>query len=334
MEDVARIAGVSHQTVSRVVNKHPNVSEVTREKVESAIAALGYRRNTAARSLVTRRSQTIGVIACELSEYGPANTLLGVEQAARDAGYFVSIAAVKDAARDSVLDAIGHFTEQAVEGVVMLARHANTLLALEEMRVPVPVVAAGSPGNSTIQGAVVDQRQGARMAVGHLIELGHRHIGHICGPPGWTDSDERAAGWREALRGAGLPDQMVVEGDWSAGSGYDIGRVLDVKSVTALFVGNDQMALGILRAFAERSLRVPHDISLVGFDDQPDAGYFTPPLTTVRQDFEELGHRCVSILLEQIEEFPRVQSVIVPRLVQRASTAPPPAPPSTAGLSN
>ncbi|MGF9647277.1 LacI family DNA-binding transcriptional regulator [Pseudarthrobacter oxydans] len=325
LEDVAGVAGVSHQTVSRVINNHPNVSKATREKVELAITELGYRRNTAARSLVTRRSQTIGVLASELSQYGPAHTLLGVEQAARNAGYFVSIVALREVTKEGILNAVSHFTDQAVDGMVVLVPHADTVRALEEMNLSVPVVAVGSPGNSTVSGAMVDQRHGARLAVEHLIKLGHRKIAHVCGPPRWTDSGERAAGWREALRDACLHDQLLFEGDWSAGSGYEIGQKLAAeRQVTALFVGNDQMALGVLRAFAERNIRVPHEVSIVGFDDQPESGYFTPPLTTVRQDFEELGRRCVDVMLRGIQAGADASSIVVtPQLVLRASTTPP-----------
>ncbi len=325
LKDVADVAGVSHQTVSRVVNNHPHVSRATREKVESAITELGYRRNTAARSLVTRRSQTIGVLASELSQYGPAHTLLGMEQAARDAGYFVSIAALREVTKEGIFNAVRHFTDQSVDGIVALVPHADTVKVLDEMNLAVPVVAVGSSGNSNVSGAMVDQRHGARLAVRHLLEQGHRRIAHVCGPPGWTDSGERAAGWREALRNAGLPDELLLEGDWSAGSGYEIGRKLAAeRTVTALFVGNDQMALGVLRAFAEMHVRVPYDVSVVGFDDQPESGYFTPPLTTVRQDFEELGRRCVDVVLRGIEAGAGASFIVVtPRLVLRASTAPP-----------
>ncbi|WP_411375248.1 LacI family DNA-binding transcriptional regulator [Arthrobacter sp. MPF02] len=325
LEDVADVAGVSHQTVSRVVNNHPNVSKATREKVEAAIAELGYRRNTAARSLVTRRSQTIGVVASELSQYGPANTLLGVEQAARDAGYFVSIGALREVSREAISDAVSRFMDQAVDGIAVLVPHADTLQVLDEMNLSVPVVAVGSLGNGAVSGAMVDQRRGARLAVEHLIGQGHRHIGHVSGPPDWTDGAERAEGWREALAAAGLPEGPLVQGDWSAGSGYGIGRELAAgRGATALFVGNDQMALGLLRAFAEAGVRVPDDVSVVGFDDQPESGYFSPPLTTVRQDFEELGRRCMDIMLKEIEAGADASSTVVtPELVLRASTAPP-----------
>lgn len=323
LEDVAERAGVSHQTVSRVVNNHPNVSKATRERVEAAISELGYRRNTAARSLVTRRSQTIGVLASELSQYGPANTLLGVEQAARDAGYFVSIASLRTVSRDAISDALRHFMDQSVDGVVVLVPHSETLLALNEMQLGVPVVAVGSLGNEHVSGAMVDQKRGAELAVGHLIAHGHQRIGHIAGPQDWIDAVARADGWSEALQGAGLKDDLIVEGDWSAGSGYEIGRKLAAeRSATAIFVGNDQMALGLLRAFNEAGVRVPDDVSVVGFDDQPESGFFTPPLTTVRQDFEELGRRCMDLMLAEIEDGAGVSTTVVtPVLVVRGSTA-------------
>ncbi|GAP54050.1 LacI family DNA-binding transcriptional regulator [Arthrobacter sp. 92] len=325
LEDVASHAGVSHQTVSRVVNNHPNVSKATRERVEAAIAELGYRRNTAARSLVTRRSLTIGVLGAELAQYGPANTLLGVQRAAREAGYFVSIAALKDSGAESIADAVRHFKDQGVDGIIALVPHEVTLRTLSELNLDVPVVVVGTGGKGSFSGAMVDQRRGARMAVAHLIGLGHRRIGHISGPLDWIDAAERTEGWRQELAEAGLADDLLVEGDWSAGSGYRIGqRLATGRQATAVFVGNDQMALGLLRAFSEANVRVPQDVSLVGFDDQPEAAYFTPPLTTVRQDFEELGRRCMDMMLAQIQDGSAGgTTVVAPELVVRASTSRP-----------
>ena len=325
LEDVAELAGVSHQTVSRVVNNHPNVSKGTREKVEAAVAELGYRRNTAARSLVTRRSQTIGVLGSELSQYGPAHTLLGVEQAARDAGYFVSVAALREINRDAILDAVRHFLDQSVDGIVVIVPHLATMAALAELPIGVPVVAVGPEGNTAVGGVRVDQRKGAELAVRHLIGQGHTRIGHIAGPQDWIDAVARADGWRCTLEAAGLVADLLIEGDWSAGSGYKIGRrVAADRRATAFFVSNDQMALGVLRALNEAGLEVPRDVSLVGFDDQPESGYFSPPLTVVRQDFEELGRRCMDMMLAVLggEDGPRTL-VVEPELVLRSSTAPP-----------
>ncbi|MDQ0031498.1 LacI family DNA-binding transcriptional regulator [Arthrobacter bambusae] len=323
LKDVAAVAGVSHQTVSRVVNGHPNVRTGTREKVKAAIAELGYRPNTAARSLVTRRSRRIGVLASELSQYGPANTLMGIEQAARDAGYSVSIAALREVNRASICEAINHFMDQSVDGIAVVVPHEEALAALDDMELSVPVVTVGSPTNSNVSGTIVDQGQGARAAVQHLLQQGHRAIAHLSGPPGWPDSSERKAGWREALRGAGLPDEHLFIGDWGAGSGYTIGRkIAQDPRITAVFVANDQMALGVLRAFAEAEVRVPEDVSVVGFDDQPESAYFIPPLTTVRQDFEELGRHAVDSMLQELDSgMPAGTTVITPALHIRASTA-------------
>jgi DNA-binding LacI/PurR family transcriptional regulator len=323
LEDVAARVGVSHQTVSRVVNNHPNVSKATRERVEAAIAELGYRRNSAARSLVTRRSQTIGVLGTELGQYGPAHTLLGVQQAAREAGYFVSIAALKESGADAIADAVRHFTDQGADGIIVIVPHEGTLQVLEELNLAVPVALVGTGGEGRFSGAMVDQELGARLAVAHLISRGHRRIGHISGPRDWIDAAARTTGWRGEMTAAGLDDDLLMEGDWSAGSGYRIGhRLAKERTATAVFVGNDQMALGLLRAFGEAGIAVPRDVSVVGFDDQPEAAYFMPPLTTVRQDFEELGRRCMEMMRAQIEDGAAGSTTVVdPELVVRASTA-------------
>ncbi|SEJ80112.1 transcriptional regulator, LacI family [Arthrobacter sp. yr096] len=325
MGDVAKLAGVSHQTVSRVLNNHPNVSGKTKERVEEAIASLGYRRNTAARSLVTRRSRTIGVLACETGQFGPANTLLGVEQAGREAGYFVSIANLREVTSASVNDAIAHFRNQSVDGIVILVPHPDVLAALRDVEVPVPIVAVGAGAGNQLQGASLDQRLGARLAVEHLIALGHRHIAHISGPTHWIDAAERIKGWQEALGSAGLEPDVLLQGAWDAASGYRAGlELLKHHGVTAVFVANDQMAVGVLRAVQEAGLRVPGEISVVGYDDQPEAEFFMPPLTTVRQDFEELGRRCMEAVLQQLDgDGGTGDQIVSPRLVVRSTTAAP-----------
>ncbi|WP_189020335.1 LacI family DNA-binding transcriptional regulator [Paenarthrobacter histidinolovorans] len=322
MEDVARVAGVSHQTVSRVLNNHPNVSSKTRERVEQAITELGYRRNTAARSLVTRRSQTIGVLGSELAQYGPSHTLLGVQQAARDAGYFVSVAGLREVTPETIKDAVAHFMDQGVDGIVVTVPHPGTFDVLRDITAQVPLVAVGSIGDEHLSGATVDQRQGAQLAVQHLLDLGHKKIGHLSGPVDWIDAAARIEGWEDALTQAGLEPGTLIEGDWSAECGYREGLKLAAdRSMTAIFVANDQMALGVLRAFNEAGVKVPDDISVVGFDDQPESAYFIPPLTTVAQDFEELGQRCIDLLLDRIEgEATSTAATVAPRLVVRSTT--------------
>lgn len=325
MGDVARMAGVSHQTVSRVLNNHPNVSVRTKQRVESAIAQLGYRRNTAARSLVTRRSRTIGVLACETGQFGPANTLLGVEQAGREAGYFVSIANLREVTDESVNDAIAHFRNQSVDGIVILVPHPDVLAALRDVSFSVPIVAVGAGAGNQLTGASLNQRLGARLAVDHLIGLGHRRIAHISGPPHWIDAAERITGWQESLKNAGLHADVLLRGGWDAASGYRAGlELIQQHPVTAVFVANDQMAVGVLRAVQEAGLHIPGHLSVVGYDDQPEAEFFMPPLTTIKQDFEELGRRCMEAVLQQLDgEGGAGDQIVNPRLVIRATTAAP-----------
>src|SRR6267378_2872474 len=242
MTDVAKLAGVSHQTVSRVLHDSPHVRRGTRERVLAAIRQLDYRPNPVAQALVTGRSRSLAV------EAGPDDS--------------------------------------------------------------VPVVA-------------VDQLAGAAAATRHLLELGHRNIWHIAGPEDWLEAQQRIEGWRSSLRAAGVGEPPLYRGDWSARSGYDLGEhLLGERSMTAVFVANDQMALGLLRRLHEAGRATPGEVSVVGFDDIPEAAYFTPPLTTVRQDFAEVGRSCLHLLLGQIDS--RVRSwkrvVVAPELVVRGST--------------
>jgi DNA-binding LacI/PurR family transcriptional regulator len=324
MEDVAKLAGVSHQTVSRVLNGNPNVSARTLERVQGAIAELGYRRNTAARSLVTRRSNTIGVLASEMSQYGPSNTLLALQQAAREAGYFVSIAGLADVTAETIEEALLRFMDQSVDGVVVQVPHAGIFETLVNLNPDIPVVAIGAAGASGLRGVAIDQAAGARQAVEYLISLGHRRIAHVAGPAGWVDTQARIDGWRSAVAHAGLPEGPLFEGDWSAKSGYRVGRdILRSGDVTAIFAGNDQMALGLLRAFGEAGVSVPGEVSVVGFDDWPESEFFLPPLTTVRQDFQELGTRCIQVLLAELDGGAKggADVEVAPELVIRGTTA-------------
>ncbi|MFC7328974.1 LacI family DNA-binding transcriptional regulator [Marinactinospora rubrisoli] len=327
MADVARLAGVSHQTVSRVLNGHPNVRDATRERVQAAIEELGYRRNSSARALVTRRTNVLGVIAVHTTLYGPASTLFGLEQAARAAGYFVSIVSLKSVDTASLSAAIRYLAEQSIEGLVLLAPQRVTAESLAALPVTLPVVAVEGGQAPDIPVVCVDQFSGARAATRHLLGLGHRTVWHVTGPDGWPEAEGRIDGWRSALRAAGAAAPVPVPGDWTPRSGYAAGlRLARDPAVTAVFVANDQMALGLLRAFNEAGVRVPDDVSVVGFDDIPEAEFLTPPLTTVWQDFTQVGERSIEVLLAQIDgparhggEPPRV--VVPARLVTRASTA-------------
>ncbi len=328
MADVATLAGVSHQTVSRVLNDHPYVREETRAKVLAAMAELGYRRNLTARALARRQSDTIGVIAFDTTLHGPASTLFSLEQAARAAGFEVHVVTVPDPEPQAFADAVDRLVAQSVCGVVVLAPQRAAVQVMAGLPVDLPAVAVEGGAAPGVPSVVVDQLDGALQATRHLIELGHTEIAHVRGREDWIEADARLDGWRQAVTAAGLTVREPLAGDWSARSGYDAGLALHAQwpEVTAVFVANDQMALGLIRALAEAGIDVPGDVSVVGFDDIAEAGYLRPPLTTVHQDFAEVGRRCVDVMVERIaatERWTRGQPVVVPsRLVVRASTAP------------
>ncbi len=326
MTDVARLAGVSYQTVSRVMHDSPHVSGETRERVLTAIRALDYRPNTVAQALVTGRSRTLGVVSFDTTLYGPASTVLGVEEAAHDAGYAVSIASLRSLERDAVVAAVEGMAGQGVDGIVVVAPQKAAVEAL--LRVPrdVPVVAVEAGPDDSVPVVAVDQRAGAIAATRHLLSLGHRTVSHLAGPEDWLEAEQRVDGWRAALAAAGAPAPPLLRGDWSPRSGYEMGRaLLQGQHVTAVFVANDQMALGLLRHLHEEGLEVPGDVSVVGFDDVPEAAYFTPPLTTVRQDFGAVGRKCLKLLLRQIERRDRAwkREVVPAKLIVRRSTSAP-----------
>jgi DNA-binding LacI/PurR family transcriptional regulator len=322
MADVAELAGVSHQTVSRVLHDSPHVRLDTRERVLAAIRQLDYRPNSMARALVTGRSKTLGVVSFDTTLYGPASTLLGIEHAAHDAGYGVSVSSLRTPNRSTVLAAIQQLRDQGVDGVAVIAPLRTSVDALRHVTPDFAMVAVEAGPNVAIPVATVDQRLGAAAATRHLLDLGHRTVWHLAGPTDWNDAEERIAGWRSALEAAGAPIPALLRGDWTPRSGYEVGQsLLQIPELTAVFAANDQMALGLLRRLHEAGREVPRDLSVVGFDDIPEAAYFTPPLTTVRQDFAELGRRCLHILLGRIEGHAVPARVVVaPELVVRSST--------------
>ena len=331
MRDVAKLAGVSHQTVSRVLNDHPHVRPETRLRVLEAMQSLNYRRNAAARTLVTRQSQTLGIVGFETTLFGPASLLYGIESAAREAGYLVSVATVRTLDRRPVLEAVDRLTQHAVDGIIAIAPKAAVTSALAQAPGDLRRVAVGGgAGHGDRTPAVrIDNAGGARMATRHLLDLGHATVHHVAGPADWPEAAERIRGWRETLAEAGARVPAVDPLWWNARSGYEQGRRLARDpAVTAIFCANDRIALGVLRALHEAGRRVPAEVSVVGFDDMPDSGYFLPPLTTVRQDFGELGRRSLALLLDQLAlpyaERSAEQVVVAPDLVVRSSTAPPP----------
>lgn len=323
--DVARVAGVSVPTVSRVLTGNIPVGPKRREMVERAIAQLGYRPNAAARALVSGRRSMIAVVAANTSRYGYARTIEGVEEAARAAGYMVVITVVETAERDVVESALDMVLGHFMAGVIVLDFDEPGHAALGAMPANVPVaVAAGSASRSTPapRAYLADQR-GARQATDYLLSLGHPTVHHIALPSSGRRGG-RTAGWAAALKAAGVEPPAALTTTWDPLHAYELAKSLAADpSVTAVLAGNDEVALAVLRAMTEQGRSVPGDVSVIGFDDQPIASLVCPSLTTVAQDFAELGRATFRLLERAINNTASQASVSVPaRLLLRESTAP------------
>nr|WP_286278956.1 LacI family DNA-binding transcriptional regulator [Naasia aerilata] len=305
IRDVARLAGVSHQTVSRVLNASPSIRDETRARVLDAMESLQYRPNRAARMLVTSRSRAIGILTSNRVHYGPSSSVMAIEEAARAAGYAVVTASLPSSEPEAIIAALDHLLDQAVEGLVVIAPQTRVFDALASLSIRVPYVTMQSTERDEWHALSVDQITGARIATRHLLELGHRSIYHLTGPQDWIEAEARMRGFLAEMSDWDVPTTAPILGDWTADFGYRAGKeLLRFRDFTAVFSSNDQMALGFLHAVRDAGLDCPGDISIVGFDDIPEAAHFAPPLTTVRQDFPELGRRCVALLLGQLEGEP------------------------------
>jgi DNA-binding LacI/PurR family transcriptional regulator len=325
IRDVARLAGVSYQTVSRVLNDHPSIRPSTRERVLEVIAETGYRPNPAARALVTSRSRTIGVLTSQSFQYGPATSISAIEIAARDAGYRSSVTSIASTDVTSIRAALDYLMSQSVEALVVIAPQQRVLEVIAEIAPDVPYVTLQTTDLADGHGMSTDQTLGARLATRHLIELGHTEILHISGPQDWIEAEARMQGYLEEIDAADLRTRAPILGDWSAHFGYYAGlELLRFRDFSAVFASNDQMALGFMHACRDMDLRIPEDISLVGFDDIPEAAHFAPPLTTVRQNFSEIGRRAVALLMAELRGAVPDHDLVVPELIVRESTAVPP----------
>ncbi|WP_439591370.1 LacI family DNA-binding transcriptional regulator [Microbacterium sp.] len=313
MADVAARAGVSGQTVSRVVNDSPRVDPSTRARVEAAMAELGYRPHRAARALRTGRSQTIGLVVSTLSTVGNFRMLQAVADAAETRGYALTVVTARGAA--SIAEAFDRLHEQGVDGAIVLneataiARDAGAPAGLR-------LVVVDSPADDRFGVVGSDHEGGALTATRHLLDAGHHTVWHVAGPEDSFAAAARERGWRAALEGRQTPEPL--RGDWTAASGHAAGARLP-RDVTAVFCANDQMALGVMRALADAGRRIPEDIAVVGFDDVADAADFRPPLTTVRQDFDALGELAVAALADAIGGEPPRAQLVPTRLVVRDS---------------
>ncbi|MFC7407042.1 LacI family DNA-binding transcriptional regulator [Georgenia alba] len=328
MTDVAALAGVSHQTVSRVLNTPDAVRPETRRRVEEAIRRLGYRRNYAARALRTQRSGLVGVVSSGESYYGPSRMTMAIEEAARSQDYATLLTALRDARPAAVEKVLGYFLDHRVDGIIVIAAVDAVAEAAEQLsrRLPVVLVASDLRPAAGIRVVGVDQRLGGRIATRHLLQRGHRRILHVAGPGDWFDARGRVVGWREELVTAGLTGE-TVEAGWDTVDGYRVAHELVAAGELpdAIFAANDYLALGMIRAFTESGVRVPEDLSVIGFDDIEGAAYFNPPLTTVRQPFDAVGRAVVEVLLaglgaESGASRPVEPVALPPELVPRSSS--------------
>jgi DNA-binding LacI/PurR family transcriptional regulator len=325
IRDVARLAGVSYQTVSRVLNDSPSIRPSTRQHVLDIIKQIGYRPNQAARALVTSRSRTIGVLSSQTAQYGPTTSINAIEIAAREAGYRLSVTSTNSSDYASIRASLDYLLSQSIEALVVIAPQVRVFDAIQELSIHIPFITLESTGRDPGRSLSVDQQAGARLATRHLIDLGHTEILHISGPQDWIEAEARMQGYLKELSDADLRTRAPILGDWTAHFGYYAGlELLKFKDFSAVFCGNDQMALGFMHACRETGLSVPQDISIVGFDDIPEAAHFMPPLTTVRQNFAEIGRRAVSILLGELHGGAELSHApIAAELILRDSTAPP-----------
>jgi DNA-binding LacI/PurR family transcriptional regulator len=318
VREVAQLAGVSTQTVSRVINDHAGIRPETRARVREAMAALDYRVNNAARALGTRTTRTLGIIASDATLYGPSAGIGALEAAARAVGRWVATAYADASDTQSVEGAARHLLGQGVDGIIVVAPHARTLPTLEGLTPGVPLAALhGGAGSDR-------QTDAAALAVGHLADLGHRRIARLSGPEDWLEARARDAGIERALAARGLAPAPRWVGDWSARAGATVApavaeAVRATGGPTAVVVANDQMALGLIAGLGTAGIRVPVDVSITGFDDNPDAAFYSPPLTTVRLDLAGEARRCVAEVLGEAASV----SPAAPELVIRASTAAP-----------
>jgi DNA-binding LacI/PurR family transcriptional regulator len=326
ISDVAQTAGVSYQTVSRVLNNAPDVSAATRERVQQIIKDMGYRRSRTATALSTSRSTAIGILTDGSPRFGPVGTLMALEKVARQKGYFTTVVTVEEPYEDSVPKALDTLDEIEVDGIIVIAPLLSMADAVRgaTIQVPVEMIAAGASSTPNLFTYSENQELGARMATQHLIDLGHTDIAHLAGSMDWFDGRVRKRGWEGALRDAGLSPGLCLEGDWSPTWAYETGlRLVEEGHVPqAIFAASDHTALGLIRALSESGLRVPEDVSVVGFDDVEGSEFFLPPLTTVRQDFAALAHASIEVLLGAIEGREVDRAPSQPTLVARKSAAP------------
>ncbi len=333
IKDVAQAAGVSTQTVSRVMNKFSYVSEETRQRVEAVVEQLNYNPSALARSLSQQRSYMLGVVTFGLKHIGPSRTLNGVADKADELGYMLLMKELDNFNTNSMDEVIDSLLARQVDGILWVAPEIGDNHAWVEERkdkISVPVLFIAMRPRDGISSVSTDNYQGGVMAVQHLLDCGRKKIGHISGPLTWWEADERKRGWRETLDAVGMDtsEQQCAEGNWSSASGEQafIHLMETFPDLDAVFVANDQMALGVLREAIRRGIRIPEQLAVIGFDNIPESAYFYPSLTTIYQDLQLLGEQAVQSIVEMIQARQENESVIAqsrfiqPTLVVRESS--------------
>lgn len=323
MFDVADLAKVSHQTVSRVVNNYQSIKPETRERVEAAMQKLGYTPNRAAQMLKTTKTRTIGILASDTHLNGPANIWQNAERAARAAGYFSITCSIDPASNTDVQQGIDYLSQMGIDGLIVITPHHETVEQSRKSLKRIPVISIDSSRGTEKDAIKIDNFDDAYRATKHLIDLGHTGIFHIAGPASFFEAVDRKAGYEAAMKDSKLKSLSRV-GEWSMESGYQISKSMDYKKlgITAVFAASDHLALGVLRDCHERKISVPKDLNIIGFDDLPEAEFAWPPLSTMRQNFQAIGEGAVGLLLNKLNEERLAKSApLTSTLVQRATTA-------------
>lgn len=326
MSDVAARAGVSLKTVSRVVNDAPHVRPEVQQRVLKAIAELGYAPNAAARALASRQLRTIGAVLPATALYGPSSQLHSLQRAAMRHGYSLAVVFTDEDGPHDVTAGVNQLLRTGVAGLVVTTTFNDVHLTVNPGALPPAVFLGDQPREDHgFPVIAIGHESGTRDAVEHLLRQGHTTVHHVAGPQSWAAAKHREDGWRETLAAHGRPIPELIRGDWSVASGYEAGvRLFDDPDATAVFVANDEMALGVLRAAHVHGVSIPDELSVIGFDDTPNAAYATPPLTTVRQDFESLAECAVKTLLATLDgESLGSRQITETQLILRESTASP-----------
>jgi LacI family transcriptional regulator len=334
IKEVAAVAGVSTQTVSRVINERPDVSSETRKRVQEVIKKLGYQPSAVARSLIRRRSYTLGVATAGLRYIGPSRTLSGIASAAEEAGYSLLLKELPRFDANNITPIIQSFLARQVDGIIWAVPEVgdnHAWVTSQSLDLDVPLVYLTMEPRENISVVSIDNYLGGRMAMSHLLGQGYKHIAHLSGPLDWWEARQRKAAWEDALEGAGIEvrDEHWVEGNWSSASGAQAFEKLfeQYAEMDSIFVANDQMALSVLQVACQRGLRIPEELGVVGFDNIPESAFFAPPLTTVLQDQNNVAKLAVEEVIRTIEsgwqelEPSEPQTIILPpTLIVRESS--------------